>query len=181
MPSPNLVASYVVFIIVGCFSFIFNETDFVNSAFVKWSMVVVLLSNATYYFYYEMYSEHDASMIEVLKKTGAAEWFFRVIGQCILYSLWFLLDFGWIWFHIGLVSLYIVYIFWSILVWDQHPKKWLPLIDLAGLMFAGIFMYATQLGPNEKYFIFGIVAAAYLGISIAGIAVTRFNPFKQTI
>ncbi len=181
MVSPSLVASLITFIAVGIFTFVLNQPNISESASIQSITFIVIFLNAIYYFYYELYSELDKNMTDSLAKITRYEWLLRLIGQCILYSLWFLLEFGWIWFHIGLLSLYIVYIFWNHLTWEKHPKNILALIDFFGLLLASFFLFINVRGLFSKYgheFCMGIVALGYLLITIFGIGIAKFNPFN---
>lgn len=181
MVSPNIIASFIIFVLVGIFTFSGNYPNFSDSGFVQATTFLVLILNAIYYFYYELYSELDKEMINALKETSKYEWFLRVLGQCILYSLWFLLEYGWIWFQIGLLALYINYIFWNILTWEQHPNKQLTYIDFTGLLLSVFFLVINVKGIvslRNHEFLLGFVAMGYLVISSLGIWITKFNPFN---
>jgi len=184
MVTPSLAASMLVFILVGCFTYSDNSLLFLESKFARIAIFLVLLFNAAYYFYYEWYSELDKQMHSALEKETKIGWFLRVLGQCILYLLWFLLDYGWIWFQIGLLGLYTTYIFWSILTWEIHPKKILAWIDFLGLLLSALFLFINvqNLLPKPDHdFLLGIIAMAYLIITFLGIYLARFNPFNPKL
>jgi len=184
MVSPNLVASFIVFILVGFFTYAGSDPLISESKLVRFATFLVLFFNAVYYLYYELYSELDKSMCDALEKSTKYEWLLRVLGQCVLYSLWFLLEYGWIWFQIGLLALYIIYIFWSILTWEIHPKKYLAYIDFSGLLLSAFFLFINVqniLSVPDHEFLVGVLAMGYLIVSILGICIAKFNPFNLNL
>lgn len=184
MVSPSLVASLIVFILVGFFTYFGSDLLISESKIARFLTFLVLFFNAIYYFYYELYSEFNKVMCDALEKSTKYEWLLRVLGQCILYSLWFLLDCGWIWFQIGLLALYIIYFFWDNLTWENHPKKNLAYVDFFGLLLSALFLFINVrsiVSTPDHEFLLGVLAMGYLIVSILGIYIAKFNPFNPNL
>jgi hypothetical protein len=183
----SFLASFFSFLIVGIFVFWTCSLEFTETLFIRAVVFITLLANGCYYFYCAAFSEMNEDVCAKLRTIGPAEWFVRVANQTILFSLWFLLGFGWAPFGIGLVVLYLTYIAWDVLTWkcfNKHPVLGLDVFGLVvTLVFVGIgqFYEPAKAANQQLNLLFGLggLCILYLVLCGLGVAVCRFNPLSR--
>ncbi len=178
--SPNLLASYLTFIFLGLYSY-YNVNGIAgDNQFIKISMSLVLVANATWYFWYELFLERNLEIVKKLKNASKFEWYLRVIAQLILFSLWMLMEYNWFAFFGGLIALYATYIIWSILVWNVIDKKALVYLDIFGLVLSVIFYkISSTFDADTVNYIYGLITTLYILIPLIGTFVITFDIRKK--
>jgi hypothetical protein len=146
--SASIIASFISFLITGIYTYWIVSFNLTIHPSIKWSLFFAILANAFYFFYIEALTESDEQIKDRLHKKGRREWILRIISQTILFSLWFLLSWNLLAFSIGLVLLYILYIYWDRYTKEYKNDKNLYKTDIAGLILTSAFLIITYIGMN---------------------------------
>ncbi len=140
MPA-SILASFLSFLITGIYSFYFLDIFPLNLTWdIKLLLLLSIIMNAIYFFYFESLTEIDETVKLKLKKLGKTEWYIRILNQTVLFSLWFLFQIHPLAFCGGLITLYILYIYWDNLTKDCYEDRKLFKLDVAGLVISIFFI-----------------------------------------
>lgn len=187
--SASYLASLLMFTITGVFALVTIPMPCSHS--VKYWMAAMVFINAVYFYYFAAHAEMDEKTREQLRNAPALEWWIRVLNQSLLFGLWFAMQFGFGWFALTIILLYVGYISWDICVWRHVSDHTLFWFDALGLLVTGVFLWnerqmaslpAAASAPLEAPFSAGLATMGYgvfflLGI-IIGFVRTGFNPFS---
>ena len=189
---PNTVASFLIFILTGIYSFWITSDSFTNFIEIKVFLFFAIFFNIIYYFYFEAFIELDSKIKESLKKASRWEWIIRVINQTLLFSLLFLIQYSLKFFAIALILLYLSYLIWDIIKYKCFERKALFILDIFCFFFTIIFIWLGYVNlttngetPSEGSraiqwrVIWAISVVIYMIFPIIGMFITNFNPFKK--
>lgn len=184
--SASMLASFLVYVLVGIYTFIKTPLPEIDSITVRKLIFTIFILNAIFFYYYEAYSELDDRMMSSLRSAHYSEWILRVLNQSQLYLLWFWIQMGWDYFFLALIILYFCYIIWDIITWEAFPSHQIATLDFFGLLLSiGLFFTKLYLAKYDSFN--QITAGAFLGILLVGFLVLnglglyfiRFNPLSS--
>jgi hypothetical protein len=141
--SASILASFASFLLTGILTFFFVSINVNLNTDIKLTLFFALFANAFYFFYMEALTEVKPAIKKRLKNKHISQWFIRIINQTILFSLWFLLEINLLLFSIGLVLLYVLFIFWDIITDERKNNKGLFIIDIIGAIYSVGFFIIT--------------------------------------
>lgn len=184
----SFCASFLIFLMTGFYSIYFGLT-FTDDFAVKCFVSVVLVFNAVFYHYVAAYTEMDKTVRTALVNMSRFEWILRVANQCILLSLWFWLDHGWLSFGRALLLLYASFLTWDLLTWKSFPNHRLAKLDVAGTVLSVVYVYGgsvvlgeVDIQPDSErsfYMFFGAFCILYFLLPVVGMAMLKFNPLGR--
>jgi len=183
----SFLASFVIFILSGIYTFWVVGIEFTKDPAVKILVSLTLLANATFYYYVAAYLEMNNEVCDNLNNNSpVVEWYIRVVNMCLLFSLWFCLQRGWIPFGVVLLLIYATYLIWDAVTWRCFNSHFLFRLDLVGFLVTLIFLFlgftiekqGTQVSVGI-YFIWGATTLGYWFIAILGIRSCGFFPFGR--
>jgi hypothetical protein len=146
MPA-SILASFISFIVTGIYAWYLSDLQLAN--IVKISLLVSIFANAAYFFYFEALIEIDSNLQKKLKKINTSEWYLRVLNQTLLFSLWFLIELNIIFFFVGLVVLYILFVVWDFKTKECFENRVLFYLDISGLIISFIFVISVYYLQSE--------------------------------
>jgi hypothetical protein len=195
----SMLASYIVLILTGVLTLAERPLPMESSA-IKFVVFITVILNATFFFYYEAYTESNVTLRQKLRTLGPIEWWLRVFAQIILFMLWFVLQKGWLYFYICLIALYAIYVLWNIITWEVITSRVLACLDLVGLLLSALGVFVVhKLSLDSNYIrevngtlsqsdlqnimnttvFFMVMATGYLVILLVGVFRIRYNPFAK--
>lgn len=89
-------------------------------AFTDVTLVLIILANATFFLYVELYTETDAEEMENLRKVHGAQWVLRVVNQANLTLTWIWLEYGLMYSVVSLLLFYILILAWDAIVFRNQ-------------------------------------------------------------
>jgi hypothetical protein len=181
----SFLASFLIFLATGFYELFWGKADFLqNQPMIRDLVFTMLFLNACYYYYVAAYTEMDPVQVAKLLSAKRREWCIRVLNQTALFGLWFLLHFSWECFGIGLIVVYLTYLLWDYVTWEQIKDPFFVWLDGFGLLLAIAFLLlkskvedATIKDHTNAFYLLGFITAAYLMVFVLGIGHCKFNPF----
>jgi hypothetical protein len=181
----SFLASFLIFFATGLYELFIGRADFLrDQPVIRVFVYGILFLNACYYYYFAAYTEMSETIRSKLSTASRLEWGIRVVNQTALFGLWFLLHFSWGWFGGGLVFVYLTYLLWDCVTYNQFSEHYLTWLDFFGFCLAIVFLFLksrvedTSIKDHTTIFFFlGVIAMAYMCLFYAGVKHCKFKPF----